>query len=131
MFSTRIHLDMNVSECTTESVGVTSTLTTSLFQLLLSSYCSISPSTLWPKDYGEEISLDIDSFDFVIVGAGTAGSVLGNRLSFNPNVSVLVVEAGGNPPAESEVTKLFVRINHNVSLPYTTDSLSCVPYATN
>lgn len=34
-------------------------------------------------------------FDYVIVGAGTAGCVLANRLSANPQASVLLIEAGG------------------------------------
>ncbi|MDX1598152.1 MAG: GMC family oxidoreductase N-terminal domain-containing protein [Marinobacter sp.] len=36
-----------------------------------------------------------EHFDYIIVGAGTAGCLLANRLSANPDYRVLLIEAGG------------------------------------
>ncbi|MEM6496545.1 MAG: choline dehydrogenase [Pseudomonadota bacterium] len=36
-----------------------------------------------------------DTFDYVIIGAGSAGCVLAHRLSENPGLSVAIIEAGG------------------------------------
>jgi choline dehydrogenase len=44
---------------------------------------------------GTGIQTDAE-FDFVIVGGGTAGCLLANRLSADPKVRVLLIEAGGS-----------------------------------
>ncbi|MGB5285156.1 MAG: GMC family oxidoreductase N-terminal domain-containing protein, partial [Polyangiales bacterium] len=37
-----------------------------------------------------------NDFDYIVVGGGSAGCLLGNRLSADPELRVLLLEAGGN-----------------------------------
>ena len=59
-------------------------------------------------------SVDQEDFDYVIVGAGSAGCVLANRLSEDPETRVLLLEYGGSDRS------IFIQMPTALSIPMNT-----------
>jgi choline dehydrogenase len=62
---------------------------------------------------GGTTRMENQTFDYIVVGAGSAGSVLANRLSANPKHRVLVLEAGRESHPWSRIPVGFAKLINN------------------
>ncbi|KZT29324.1 GMC oxidoreductase [Neolentinus lepideus HHB14362 ss-1] len=74
--------------------------------------------------YSDPSQLSSKSYDYIIIGAGTAGNVIANRLTENADSKVLVIEAGdvrdGNPYLEVPLLATQLSPNTSYTWNYTT-----------
>ncbi|XP_044763978.1 glucose dehydrogenase [FAD, quinone]-like [Coccinella septempunctata] len=76
-----------------------------LLNTLLASQCALMNPNNYPEDRGPTIE-DGSHFDFIVVGAGSAGSVVSSKLAEEKKWKILLLEAGGIPSVTSEIPLL-------------------------
>ncbi|XP_014252418.1 glucose dehydrogenase [FAD, quinone]-like isoform X2 [Cimex lectularius] len=107
--------------CPGQTMGMADDSFADLTDTLKLSVCALSPSSIYPEDYGSKYK-NKQVFDFIIIGGGTAGSVIASRLSEVAEWNVLLIEAGGDPPLGSDVPYYSVNLqNTDTDWGYTTE----------
>jgi len=83
--------------------GASAVLFTSLITTLMQSQKQLGNPDDYPDDATSHL---LDEYDFIVVGAGSAGAVVASRLSEVSQWKVLLLEAGGDPTPTSDIPSL-------------------------
>lgn len=98
--------------CPGHTTGRAGVVFRNLINTIMVSQCALASPCMFPDDFGpfmgQSCGGNCVQFDFIIVGGGTAGCILANRLSEIETWSILLLEAGGDPPISSDVPMFYM-----------------------
>ncbi|XP_074028141.1 glucose dehydrogenase [FAD, quinone] [Leptinotarsa decemlineata] len=81
------------------------------------------------RPFNEYFVTELESYDFIIIGAGPGGSILANRLTEVPEWNVLLIEAGGLPDNVTDIPNMYFEVEytqHNWGFLSTPQSTACL-----
>ncbi|KAL4709919.1 hypothetical protein ACJJTC_003882 [Scirpophaga incertulas] len=91
----------DVASCLAPTTGTVPQVFAAAIQFFTATQCLLQEAPSRDNDVN-----DNETFDFIVVGGGSAGSVIAARLSEIASWRVLLIEAGSYPPIESNIPAL-------------------------